>query len=306
MVNKDQRVAVFVDVQNMYYSAKQLYNSKVNFGKLLEDAVNGRKLVRAMAYAISADVGKEEKFQEALIKIGYEVRLKNLQIFQGGAKKGDWDIGIAMDIVRIAPKVDVIVLVSGDGDFQDLMEYVRAQGCRAEVMAFHKTSSSRIREAADSFNNLEDDKYLIKYRQHNKRTPAEVNKIKAELQKKNLKVTENEVVLKGLNNGKNPVKKKPVHNHQKTVTKPTSKPAVKTEVKKVENKPVVKETVQAAPPVMKGAHAKEEPVKPPVKKVVKKVTKKVVKKATKKVTEKKTETKKPKLFDKIKKVVTKK
>jgi uncharacterized LabA/DUF88 family protein len=159
--HKYQRVAVFVDVQNMYYSARQLYHSKVNFNAVLKDAVEGRELIRAFAYAISADVGKEEEFHNALSKIGYEVKLKDLQVFFGGAKKGDWDVGIAMDVLRMAPKVDAIVLVSGDGDFKELLEYVKAQGCRAEVMAFSKTASAKIRSEADSFIDLSSKKYLI-------------------------------------------------------------------------------------------------------------------------------------------------
>ena len=158
-----QRVAVFVDVQNMYYSAKQLYDSKVNFKAILEDGVTGRQLVRAIAYAISADVGKEEKFQDALSNIGYEVRLKDLQTFYGGAKKGDWDVGIAMDVLRMTSKVDTIILVSGDGDFKELLEYVKAQGCRAEVMAFSKTASSKLKNECDLFIDLgSSKKYLIK------------------------------------------------------------------------------------------------------------------------------------------------
>ena len=159
--HKSQRVAVFVDVQNMYYSAKQLFNSKVNFANLLKDAVAGRQLIRAFAYAIAADVGKEGEFHEALSRIGYEVKLKDLQIFYGGAKKGDWDVGLAMDVLRLTPKVDAIVLVSGDGDFKELLEYVKAQGCRAEVMAFSKTASSKLKTEADMFVDLAQKKYLI-------------------------------------------------------------------------------------------------------------------------------------------------
>ena len=108
---KEQRAAVFVDVQNMYYSAKNLYQSKVDFGRVLTNAVSGRKLVRAFAYVIKADVGAEREFFEALSKFGYEVKEKELQIFYGGAKKGDWDVGLCMDAVRIMPKIDVMVLV---------------------------------------------------------------------------------------------------------------------------------------------------------------------------------------------------
>lgn len=106
--HKEQRVAVFVDIQNMYYSAKNLYSSKVDFGKVLATAVSGRKLVRAFAYVIKADVGAENEFFEALSKIGYEVREKDLQIFFGGAKKGDWDVGICMDVIRMIPKIDAM------------------------------------------------------------------------------------------------------------------------------------------------------------------------------------------------------
>ncbi len=168
---RDQRVGVFVDIQNMYYSAKQFYNQKVNFAYILNRAVGGRKLIRAIAYVIKADIKEEENFFDALEKIGYDVRSKDLQTFYGGAKKGDWDVGIAMDIMRMAHKLDVIVLVSGDGDFKDLLEHVKALGCRAEVIAFRKTASSRILGETDEFMDLDKelDKVLIKdNRQHNK------------------------------------------------------------------------------------------------------------------------------------------
>ncbi|MEM2139324.1 MAG: NYN domain-containing protein [Candidatus Woesearchaeota archaeon] len=165
-IHKDQRVGVFVDIQNMYYSAKQFYNSKVSFGHILSKAVAGRKLIRAIAYVIKADIKEEENFFDALEKLGYEVKSKDLQIFFGGAKKGDWDVGIAMDIMRMASKLDVVVLVSGDGDFKDLIEHVKALGCRAEVIAFGKTASSRIIGQADEFIDLDRDldRALIKDR----------------------------------------------------------------------------------------------------------------------------------------------
>ncbi|MCX6809226.1 MAG: NYN domain-containing protein [Candidatus Berkelbacteria bacterium] len=150
-----QRVGIFVDVQNMYYSAKNLYSKKVNFGEILKIGLAERQLVRAIAYVIKADVEPEANFFEALQKQGYEVKMKDLQVFYGGAKKGDWDVGIAMDVMRTAGKLDVIVLISGDGDFKDLLEHVKSLGCRAEVMAFRKTASSRIVEQADKFTDLD-------------------------------------------------------------------------------------------------------------------------------------------------------
>ena len=161
--NKEQRVAVFVDVQNMYYSAKNLYQSKVDFGKLLSYGVAGRRLIRAFAYVIKADVGAEKEFFEALHKIGYEVREKELQIFYGGAKKGDWDVGLCMDAVRVMPKVDAMILVSGDGDYTDLLDYARSQGVRTEVIAFGKTGSGRLFSEADYVTDMGEtpEKFLI-------------------------------------------------------------------------------------------------------------------------------------------------
>ena len=162
---KDQRIGVFIDVQNMYYSARQLYKGKVNFNVVLTEAIAGRQLIRAIAYVIKADVKDEGIFYDALSEMGFEVKSKDLQVFYGGAKKGDWDIGIAMDVMRLAPKLDTIVLVSGDGDFSDLLEHAKSLGCRVEVVAFGKTTSHKLREVADFFTDLDKDKkYLLKKR----------------------------------------------------------------------------------------------------------------------------------------------
>ena len=161
--HKDQRIGVFIDVQNMYYSARQLYKGKVNFNIVLKQAIAGRKIIRAIAYVIKADVKDEDTFYDALSEIGFEVKSKDLQVFYGGAKKGDWDVGIAMDVMRLAPKLDTIVLVSGDGDFSDLLEHAKSLGCRVEVVAFGKTTSHKLREVADFFTDLDkDNKYLLK------------------------------------------------------------------------------------------------------------------------------------------------
>ena len=158
-IKKEQRVGVFVDVQNMYYSAKNMYKAKVNFAQILKEAVNDRSLVRAFTYVIKADIKEEKNFFDALSKIGYEVKSKDLQTFVGGAKKGDWDIGIAMDMIELAPKLDTLVLVSGDGDFVDLLQHLkRAMGCRIEVMAFGKSSSGKLREETDEFIDMDKDK----------------------------------------------------------------------------------------------------------------------------------------------------
>ena len=161
---KDQRVGVFVDVQNMYYSAKNLYNAKVNFAQILKAAVGNRSLIRAFAYVIKADVKEEQNFFDALEKIGFEVKAKDLQIFAGGAKKGDWDIGLAMDTIELAPKLDAIVIVSGDGDYVPLLHHLRhALGCRIEVIAFGKSCSALLKDECDMLTDLDSDKrrYLI-------------------------------------------------------------------------------------------------------------------------------------------------
>ncbi len=163
-IHKDQKVGVFVDVQNMYYSAKNLYKSKVDFKKVLDAAVVDRKLVRASAYVIKADTPDENNFFEALRKIGYEVKIKELKEFFGGQKKGDWDLGMTVDMVQQAKKLDTVVLVTGDGDFAVLVDHLKSMGCRVEVMSFGKSSAKEIREAADNFIDMDEhhDKYLVK------------------------------------------------------------------------------------------------------------------------------------------------
>jgi len=156
---REQRVGVLVDIQNLYYSAKVIYKKKVNFGQILKDAVGDRKLIRAFAYGIKTMEGLEEKFFEALGKQGFEVKTKDLQIFPGGAKKGDWDVGITVDAIKMAKNLDVIVLVSGDGDYIPVVEYLQNTfGCRVEVIAFAESASSKLMEKADKFTDLSQDK----------------------------------------------------------------------------------------------------------------------------------------------------
>ena len=162
---KEQRVGVFVDVQNLYYSARHIYHAKVSFKEILKRAVSGRKLVRAIAYVIKTDMMVEKTFFDALELIGFEVKSKDLQVFYGGMKKGDWDVGICMDAIEMAPKLDTIVLVSGDGDYVPLVQHLqRALGCRVEVIAFGKSASSKLIDATDEFIDLDINasRYLMK------------------------------------------------------------------------------------------------------------------------------------------------
>jgi uncharacterized protein (TIGR00288 family) len=158
----EQRVGVLVDVQNMYYSARILYSKKVNFQNILLATVGERKLIRAIAYGISTVEATEEKFFEALEKAGYEVKTKELQIFADGAKKGDWDVGIAIDAVKMAKNLDAIILVTGDGDFIPLVEYIQnTTGCRVEVAAFKESMSSKLIEVADDYINLSENRQFL-------------------------------------------------------------------------------------------------------------------------------------------------
>lgn len=164
ITHKEQRVAVFIDVQNLYYSARNFYGSRVNFREILKLAVGNRKLIRAFAYVVRTKTGVEEPFFSALTKLGIETRVRELQEFYGGQKKADWDVGIVIDAIKTASSaIDVIVLVSGDGDFIPLVEYLKNQGKRVEVVAFNKTCAARLKESADGFIDLEEDveKYLL-------------------------------------------------------------------------------------------------------------------------------------------------
>ncbi|MDP1690064.1 MAG: NYN domain-containing protein [bacterium] len=153
-----QRVGVFIDTQNLYHSAKHLYKARVNFAKVLEEAVGGRVLVRAIAYVISTDTGEETNFFEALTKIGIETKVKDLQVFADGAKKADWDVGLAIDAVKLAPKLDTVIIASGDGDFVPLIEYLDMnEGCQVEVISFGKSSSAKLKEAAHAFTDMDID-----------------------------------------------------------------------------------------------------------------------------------------------------
>jgi len=159
-----QRVAVLIDVQNLYHSAKNLYKARVNFKEILKLAISQRSLIRTFAYVVRTKTGEEKAFFDALIKLGIETRVRDLQEFFGGLKKADWDVGIVIDAIRIAPSIDALVLASGDGDFIPLVEYLKNQGKRVEVVAFGRTASSKLRESADEFIDLEKDpeKYLLK------------------------------------------------------------------------------------------------------------------------------------------------
>jgi len=163
----EQRVGVFIDTQNLYHSAKNLYRARVNFGNVLKDSVAGRRLVRARAYSVTTESGEEKGFFEALGKIGIEMITKDLQVFYGGAKKADWDVGLAVDAITAAPKLDTVILITGDGDFIPLVKYLQIHsGCQVEVVSFGRSTSGKLKEATDDFLDLDEDprRYLLSYR----------------------------------------------------------------------------------------------------------------------------------------------
>lgn len=161
--HKEQRVGVFIDTQNLYHSARNLYKGRVNFGAVLRDAVAGRKLVRAVAYVITTEAGDEKNFFEALTKLGIETKTKDLQIFHSGTKKGDWDVGLTVDAIKMAPRLDSVVIISGDGDYIPLVEYLQTMGVQVEVVSFGKSTSSALIETVDDFVDLGENprKYII-------------------------------------------------------------------------------------------------------------------------------------------------
>lgn len=165
--NPEQRVAILVDVQNLYYSAKNLYHSRVNFKNILALMLQWRKLIRAIAYVVDTAEESNKIFIEALHEWGFEIKQKSIQTFVDGSKKADWDLGIAMDAIRLWTKVDSIVLVSWDGDFCPVVNYLQqAQWCLVEVLAFGQTTNNQLRELADEFIDIEDypDELLFKSR----------------------------------------------------------------------------------------------------------------------------------------------
>lgn len=156
--HKEQRVGIFIDIQNLYHSSKNLHKARVNYKELMKELVAGRKLIRAIGYVVKTEstLG-ESSFFEALSKSGIELRVKDIQIFHGGMKKADWDVGMAVDSIRMANSVDVVILVTGDGDFVPLVEYLKwGLGKSVEVAAFGRSASGKLKEVAETFLNLDE------------------------------------------------------------------------------------------------------------------------------------------------------
>ncbi|MDK2833198.1 MAG: hypothetical protein PWP14_1661 [Methanolobus sp.] len=149
---KNQRVAVFADVQNMFYSARSnYYDSRLDYEKLLVAVLKGRPLVRAIAYLVETEEVDQSGFKYLLKSIGWEVRTKQLKVRPDGSTKGDWDMGIAIDAISISSKVDTVALVSGDGDFTALVSHLKASGVRVEVYSFERNTASELINSATEY-----------------------------------------------------------------------------------------------------------------------------------------------------------
>src|ERR1700716_1832018 len=120
-----ETVAVFVDVQNIYYTTRQCFSRHFDYNSFWAEVTRGRKVVRAIAFAIDREDEKQKQFQNILRGIGFEVKLRPFIRRKDGSAKGDWDVGITLDVLEYAPQADVVVLASGDGDFDLLVQKVR-------------------------------------------------------------------------------------------------------------------------------------------------------------------------------------
>ena len=161
-----QRIGIFIDVQNLYHSAKNLYQGRVNYKELIKYLSAGRHLIRALGYVVKSEsedvtppAGRksEASFFDALEKEGIELRSKDLQVYPGGMKKADWDVGMAVDAIRMSRFLDVVILVTGDGDFVPLVEYLKwGIGNIVEVAGFERSTSGKLKEGTDVFIPLEE------------------------------------------------------------------------------------------------------------------------------------------------------
>ena len=151
----EMRVGIFVDVQNIFYAANE-FDARLDFEKLLELSVGKRRLIRAMAYVVQSPNTDQSSFISMLRQKSYEVRSKDLRQRSDGSAKGDWDMGMAIDIMRFVDKLDVVILVSGDGDFVPLVDLVKTLGPRVEVISFTHNTARDLINSADEHIPIED------------------------------------------------------------------------------------------------------------------------------------------------------
>jgi uncharacterized LabA/DUF88 family protein len=175
---KNHRVGVFIDVANMYHSAKNLYGARVNFNELLKVVTAGRELVRAVAYVVKSDTEEEKAFFEALEKSGFELKIKDLQVFPGGMKKGDWDVGLAIDAISLSKQLDVVIIISGDGDLEPLVNYLKFSGLIVEAAGFRRSTSSKLIDVSHNFMDLDEIQDKVIMRSRNRQMDDRIRKNK--------------------------------------------------------------------------------------------------------------------------------
>ena len=152
-----EKVAVFVDVQNVYYTTRQQFSRHFDYNKFWAEVTRGRRVVKAIAFAIERDDEKQRQFQNILRAIGFEVKLRPYIQRNDGSAKGDWDVGITLDVLEYAPEADVVVLASGDGDFDLLVQKVRGKhGVSVEVYGVAELTAASLIRAADRFVAIKD------------------------------------------------------------------------------------------------------------------------------------------------------
>jgi len=156
-----QKVVVFVDVQNIYYTTKQFYNCHFNYKAFWAKATSNREVVKAIAYAIDRGDEKQKQFQNILKEIGFEIKLKPFIQRSDGSAKGDWDVGITLDVMEYAKEANVVVLASGDGDFDLLINKIRKDfGVSVEVYGVAQLTAASLINSASKFVSIKDDLLL--------------------------------------------------------------------------------------------------------------------------------------------------
>jgi len=156
-----KRIAVFVDVQNIYYTTRQAYGRQFNYRKLWQQIGSGGDIVSATAYATHRNDDKQLKFQDALKHIGFDIKLKPYIQRSDGSAKGDWDVGITIDVMEAAKDVDTVVLLSGDGDFDLLLEkIINDYAVSAEVYGVPALTAKSLIDSASIYHRIEEDLLL--------------------------------------------------------------------------------------------------------------------------------------------------
>lgn len=159
-IGENSRVGIFVDAQNMFYAAKNQYNARLDYAKLLDAAVQNRRLIKAVVYLVQTPDVDQSAFVAMLQHKNYEVKTKDLRLRIDGSAKGDWDMGMAIDMISLANQLDIVVLVSGDGDFVSLVNLIKSKGPKVEVFGFPYNTSVDLKEAADEFFPINEDMLL--------------------------------------------------------------------------------------------------------------------------------------------------